>query len=83
LDPDSLDRDQQVEAGRRKSDYLSRYECLMTRAQAVMQAMDGLDFDERKKKENPDSDEEVEFNEEEVLQLCKGISHSNKSAFLY
>lgn len=81
LEPDSLDRDQQVETGRRKSDFLSRYECLMTRAQAVIQAMDGLDFDQRKKKDVTDSDEEVEFNEEEVLQLCKG--NEKKPRFLF
>jgi len=74
IDKDDVNQEARAEVSRRKSDFLSRYECLMNRAQALMQAMDGLEIDESRKKDVSDSDAEIEFNEEEVLQLCKGFS---------
>ena len=67
---------------RRRSDFVSRYESLLSRAQAATKAVDELDLLRLQRAKdvqaqaadaNSDKDEEesVDFNEEEVLQRCQ------------
>jgi hypothetical protein len=62
---------------RRRSDFISRYESLMNRAQAATKAVDELDIlrqNEAKGADVEDDEEDVEsvdFNEDEVLQRCQ------------